>query len=851
MSTTSATNTQFLPAAYWRTTSTPASRGSLSNASKSASERQLTLSAENAALPIIYGRDRRGALIANILAHAGKWVVQCVWGEGPIDAIEAVHFSDKALPAGVTVTHYLGEATQPVNPALAAAFAAKGISYTDTLPFVAYSVFQIPESDESWDSISAIIRGRKVYDPRTNSVSYSANPALALADIMSNTRYGGGRTIDWSSVAAAADACDVLVGGAPRRTIGLTIDTPTVIDELIEVLRTYAGCLRPVLTKNGWRIIPDRAEPVSGVYSHADGSIRSISPIRKRGILDTPTVVRVTWTDTSAIPWRDREAIARLPGVLEGTVPRREQSISLPGIQSYSQALREATERLNKLTLSDISFTIDVFDDGLAHDPGDVISVTHPVGLSSKQVRILSIQGELGRYTFDVSEYDPAVYSDVVMTEPTSYDTDLPDPSSPQPITGLSLSEEVFRMQNGTYSSRIAAVWNPPASYPYVDHYRIDVKSAGVSVFTGTSRNPVFRTPAIQEGLEYAVEVTVVSILGDNSQPETLFITAQGKQLPPGNVPSISGFEAGGEVRLSWSPAIDIDIWRYEVRYTSVGGSWASGKLIDRVDGLRLVAAMVPAGTWDFMVKALDSVGRYSPVEARRTITVTLDTNAFLVDEIDFESPTVSNMSPYQLGRLDSAQRWVTDDGISMASKFVGALSSYSDTLATYNNVASSWQTEAYDFGLLLSGNWQGELSITPVLGSASAFIDLSTDGSLWDEFENLITKATARFVRLRAVSNAGNVFSIALSTASARIDAIPRVEDGKAISAASGPTTIVLASEYVSAKRISVTPLGTAPRTYSVDAVTMGSPSSFDVYIFDISGTQVASGFRWNFEGV
>jgi hypothetical protein len=32
----------------------------------------------------------------------------------------------------------------------------------------------------------------------------------------------------------------------------------------------------------------------------------------------------------------------------------------------------------------------------------------------------------------------------------------------------------------------------------------------------------------------------------------------------------LTGYEVGGEVRLRWEPATDIDIWRYEIRWGAV-----------------------------------------------------------------------------------------------------------------------------------------------------------------------------------------------------------------------------------------------------------------------------------------
>lgn len=93
--------------------------------------------------------------------------------------------------------------------------------------------------------------------------------------------------------------------------------------------------------------------------------------------IQSPTVVKCKYTDTSTTPWREREAEAVLAGVSTGTVPRRESQISMPGVRFYSQAYREAAERLLKLQrTTQVEFV--TFDEGLQIAQGDVLSILHP-----------------------------------------------------------------------------------------------------------------------------------------------------------------------------------------------------------------------------------------------------------------------------------------------------------------------------------------------------------------------------------------------------------------------------------------------------------------------------------------
>lgn len=842
----------YLPNQTWSVTpkgTLDATAGASSSTGK-VSDRQIALAADGVRIPVIYGIDRRGALIANIVTDAQYVYVQCVWGLGEIEGVQTLSMGNDPLSAAASVHHYLGTAGQAVDAWLASAFASNGIAYADALPGIAYSVIRAPLATENFDptALVAIVKGLKLHDPRTGLVAWSDNPALALAHFIGTFE---GRVVDADSVSAAADACDEIVGGQRRRRLGLSLAQAQTCDAWRDTLRTYAGCF-VVQRSNGLHLVPDRPASPVRTFDHDAGDIASLGPLKKRPRAEAPTVVKIKWTDTSVIPWRDRTAVAYAAGVLAGTVERRESEISLPGIQSASQAQREAIERLNKLWLADLSFPLGVFDDGLQVEPGDVVAVTHPIGLSSKLMRVGGIDNTgPGRWTLQLVEYDPAAYSDAVVSDPSTPDTSLPSPAAPVPLEGLSVAEEVFQMQDGTWSSRLRATWPVPA-YPWLSGYRIELRVGAAIVQTGTLARWATSWPstAVQEGVPHQLDVYIRSSIGAESAAASVVITPEGKFLPPGNVPSLAGYEVGGEVRLRWPAAVDIDIWRYEIRWGAPGVSWAAATLLDRVDALSLVSKDVPAGSWDFLVCALDSVGQYSPTPARRSITVTLDAASILVDRHDYSAPTASGMQEYSLWPTDPFRRWVSEDDVLMADKFTNALTDYPEPMAAYAAGANSWQTETHDFGIALSGNWTAELAVTPLAGTVDQYLDLSPDGSTWSAHAGLTAKTGGRFARLR-VDAVGAVL-VLLPVAQLRIDAIPRQEEGIARSSAAGPSTVTLAGVYALSKGLpQITVAGTGFATATVDNIVVGTPTTFDVYVFDDSGTIIERDFGYVWKGI
>jgi hypothetical protein len=863
----------YLPNVSWASTNKDVpSKDTVNSTATDPKDTQLTVAAANAPIPIIYGTVRLGPKIAYVAPKDSSLVILAVWGHGETDSSIAPTFTvdDKPLPAGISISHYYGTQTQLVDTNMASALAG----YTDTLPGITYSVITVPSGTSAgFPRINALIRGQKVYDPRLDSTNggsgsqrvntpstwtYSDNPALCLADFITNSTYGVGLQVDWASVILTANFNDTLVGNPTEksRTLNLAIESPQMCEAWLETLRLYASCW---LVRSGdiIKLVPDM--PGSSVYTfdHDSGNIKDILNIKKRGILNTPNVMILNYTDTTTIPYKSNDVTIDNSGV----AGRKESSISLPGINRYSQGYREAVERYNKLTLNDLTFDLDIFDVGIQFEIGDIVGVKHPIGIAdqsgnAKLMRIMGINSNsAGRYTLNLTEYDPAVYSNIVNPEPTWDDTSFIDPTNPPAVVGLTAIEEVYQLENGTWASRIKATWSSAINYPYLSTYLVELTQAGELIDTKRVREQTYRSATLKEGLEYVIKVAIISSIGSIGTWAQYNVIAKGKYLIPSNVPSVSAFEAGGTVYISWTPAVDIDIWRYEVRYGAVGVAWESTLLIDRVDALRLTSDQIPVGTWTIHVKAVDSVGQYSTTAATANVTVTSDAAAFLVASYDHTNPTLTNMASYTINPTDTNSYAVTEDGVMAATKFPNTSSSYGNIAATYHNsVTSTWLGEVEDFGLVLSGQWTGTATVTDISGSHISYLGNSLDNSTWNYPAGLSQKLNARFAKMKHESLTTSTLKVTIPTQNIRVDAVPREEVGTGTSSSSGPVTITLANQYVAVKKITITPQGTTARSSTYDNIIIGGSTgatTFDVYVFDQSGAKIASPFRYEWQGV
>ena len=127
--------------------------------------------------------------------------------------------------------------------------------YTDKLRGIAYLVIAVPRTElRGIPKVDARVQGLKVSDPRTSppTVAYSDNPALCLADFITDTDYGMGLTLDTTTVDAVADSNDGSIGFAIRKA-SAPMDRPEQNNPGLEVgVRSSPG-LRQRVRLDGWR----------------------------------------------------------------------------------------------------------------------------------------------------------------------------------------------------------------------------------------------------------------------------------------------------------------------------------------------------------------------------------------------------------------------------------------------------------------------------------------------------------------------------------------------------------------------------------------------------------------------
>ena len=379
----------------------------------------------------------------------------------------------------------------------------------------------------------------------------------------------------------------------------------------------------------------------------------------------------------------------------------------------------------------------------------------------------------------------------------------------------------------------------------------------GAAVVWGTTINSTsVSTSPLAEGVNYNVVVRAQTALF-RGEAATCGYTIIGKTAIPAAPARVTGFEAAGEVRLQWTASTDVDAERYEVRYGVIGGTWAAAKPLDIVDGLRLVSADVPQGRWRFWVKTIDSIRQRSTDAATVDIEVTLDNDAFTAASrapLGGDFGAMTNMhesiedrrSPYATYYADSAQSWSSVFGAAAMNTFTAPLASYQSLSAE-----AIYLSPEIDLIANKSGNFSGDLDRLTFGHTVTEELGVKPAGGAYTYSDQLSQQATGRYTRLRARSE--RPFVVRGGGGAHHVNIVAREEVGRDTSLATGAQTVSLSRQYAAARSIVLTPEASAARSAVYDNVRLnnGGVTTFNVYIFDSWGTQVATPFRWQWKGV
>lgn len=420
----------------------------------------------------------------------------------------------------------------------------------------------------------AIVRGKKIYDPRSDTTGWSDNPALCIRDYF--VSYLGITAVEWNddTVIAAANNCDESVvlaaGGTEKRyTLNGTVNLDESPAEVIEaMLSAMAGTL--IYTGGQFEIYAGAAS--ASVLSISDddlaGSLRVAPRLSRKEIFNAVTPVFIDasqdYQETTAAP------ITNAAYVTQDGGQQIFKNLELPFTDSNPMS-----QRLGKIELERVRQQITLQTKlkpgvGLRVKAWDVISLTIArYGWSAKAFRIVSwkLDADL---SVDVTlrEEAAAMWSwsaEETVTDPAP-DTNLTNPNSiaaPANVTLGSGNAGLVQGTDGSIVSRIRVSWDAVTN-AYLDHYELQWRRSDNNpavwdneIHIQAGSTVAFASPVV-DGDNYDVRIRAVNIRGIGSTwVEVLNHTVVGKTEKPPILTGLAAQDHFQGIYLTWTrPAV-------------------------------------------------------------------------------------------------------------------------------------------------------------------------------------------------------------------------------------------------------------------------------------------------------
>ena len=551
---------------------------------------------------IIYGRTRVGGNIVYMEGtNDNKYlhVVVAIAGH-EIDAIEKYYFNDEEVVINgsgnvtsgtyankVRIKSKLGTDNQTAFTELVSESASLWTSNHRLRGRAAVYIRLEYDKDKfanGMPNFSFQVRGKKVYDPRTETTVWSANPALCIADYLTNTRYGLGcvyaNEIDEAALIAAANVCDEDVpldaGGTENRyeLHGSIVTSGTPEDIINQMLTTMSG--KAIWTSGKWRILAGAYSTPTLTFDEDDlrSGFTVQSLVSRRENFNCIKGVFVSA--------QDKYMSVDFPPLISDAFIALDngepvyKNITLPFTTSVTMA-----QRLSKIELlkarQQITLTLPLKLPGLKANVGDIVYVNNTrMGWSSKPFEVVAMSMSLDEapgVDLDLREISTDVY-DWSTSEEQAYDpapnTNLPNPFAVGNPTNFTWTQDKF------YITGLGSLTWTAATDAFVEFYKLRIvfnpylsgSKTEAQIVEIDREITVYGTNYTITDLPsgyYTAYLTSVNQMGISGTPvvEAIYIP------PPPIISRVSGLEldlgengeahgnqwTGKDVKIKWRPA--------------------------------------------------------------------------------------------------------------------------------------------------------------------------------------------------------------------------------------------------------------------------------------------------------
>ena len=573
--------------------------------------------------------------------------IALVMAEGEVESItdfiiDDLPITDPKYSGLVGIDVYLGGDDQTMPDTALLREANEFWTAEHRLRGVAFIGVRLKWDEEAFSGIpdiTAVVKGKKVYDPRTATTAWSDNPALCIRDYLTNTRYGKGlpvSAIDDVAIAAAANDCDESVtlydgGGSGKLfTCNLVLDTSkTLFDNLGTLLLGCRGFLP--YSQGKYRLKIDGSR--SSEFTFTNDTI--IGGIEIQGESKDEKFNRVTvkfpnpdanWQPDTAI-WPPADSAEETAYLAEDGGVLLHEEIDLDTITNYYQA-RDLARVILLRSRNAITCALTTTSEALQLEVTDVVSVTHStLGWVAKPFQVIGMQlNDDGTVALALLEYDSTIYTWEEGTEQTAYpDTSLPDPFTVGVVSNITVTETTTLSSDGTVIPTGLIGWD--TSYDrLVNQYEIQYKLTSEadtefkSLFTSVPKYEFYNA---EVGTSVTIRIRAINTLNVKGAFTTATFTVNGDQDAPSIPSSLAATAGASNIRLDWTNPTETDLKIIEV-YRHTSNVSASATKIASINSDYFVDQNIAtATTYYYWVKAVDFSGNASGFSASANASAT------------------------------------------------------------------------------------------------------------------------------------------------------------------------------------------------------------------------------------
>lgn len=841
----------------------------------------LNKSSNNAPLPVVYGYRKIGGtrVFMEVSGGDNEYLhVVIVMSEGEINSFENVYLNDiistdSRFSGVLNVYTHTGADNQTADSNLVAdlpnwtsAHRLRGTSYV----YVKLK-FDVDAYPQGLPTITADLKGTKVYDPRTSTTVWSDNPALCIRDYLTNTRYGRGintSLIDDASFTVAANYCDttVNIGGATVKKYtcnGIVNTSQGSIGILKQLLTSCKGFL--VFTGGKYKLIIDKVETAAFTFSE-DNIIGEwkVSLGSKNSQFNR---IRANFINKNK-QWQPDIA------VVESTALRTldngellEKTITLPYTTDIDRAKMITTININQ-SRQKISCEFTSTIEALKAEVGDVVYIKHSTvgwqylnASAGKKFRIIkmSLQNNDEVRVTAVEYADGSYDFGTIQISDTAPNTNLPDVTTTKIPVNLLVSEELYITNTGQgVQVRANLSWTAPTD-AFAQYYEVEYRE-GSNPFQFVTQTRSTSAPVnnLKAGT-FSFRVRTVNTIGVRSAYITSINNLAGLTTPPVSITNFSVNAIDGSAHLQWDRSTDTDVIHggfLRIRHTPLitGAVWAGGSSLGQALAGTSNNATLPLLAGTYMIKAVDSAGNFA-TNATTAVTTVPNILDFNVVQTITESPTFSGT---KVNTIKSGNTLVlTDVSNVVATSGSYAFNTIPDLGAVYtsrvtaNFVASGFvQTDLIDGRTALVdtwANWDGEPSdkVIATLEVRTTTTD-PTGTPTWSAWQPLVIgDFQARAFQFRvSITSSDSSRNIAITDLSVTIDMPDRNEKASNVTVPTGGLSVAYTNSFKAVPYLGITLQNSSTGDYWT--VSSETVNGFSIVIYNSGGTAIQKNINW-----